>query len=308
MHEARVSIIIVNWNTKDLLQACLDSFIGTLPKDTYSVTVVDNGSTDESVEMLKNYPTIRLICNTENVGFAKANNQGFLKEADYQLLLNSDTVVHGDTIQRSVEFMEEHTDAAVMGCRVLNTDGTLQTSARSFPSLKGFVVQTTGLAKINWLKFLDTYEMPTWDRFDTRSVDVVSGCYMLVRQKSIEEIGYLDEDFFFFGEETDWCKRFKNANWKIMFAPVGTITHHGGGSVNSLLHEREILLGKALIKYHKKHHSLFTAAAVFTVCYFFSLSRALYWQFKSYFGNAKNARQRSRYHYKVLVNQHRIWS
>ena len=115
---------------------------------------------------------------------------------------------------------------------VLNTDGTLQYTCSRFPTLPGLLLLTSGLWKLGWPPFLDRYQMRRWDRRDERNVDVVSGCFMMVRKAAIDQVGLLDETFFFFAEETDWCRRFQKVGWTLRFT-VGEITHHGGGSVRN---------------------------------------------------------------------------
>ncbi|MFU8772087.1 MAG: glycosyltransferase family 2 protein, partial [Anaerolineales bacterium] len=236
-----LSIIIVNWNTREMLQSCLESVVVDSGELAFEVIVIDNASEDGSADMIADdFPQAQLVRNMRNVGFAAANNQGLeIASGRHILLLNSDTIVHGDVLERSVEWLDAHPTVAAMGCRVLNTDGTVQRTCSMYPSLLNQVLLTTGLWKLRWPRFLGRSQITHWNRDTEREVEVISGCYMLVRRSVIDEVGLLDEDFFFFGEETDWCRRMRNAGWRLMFAPVGEITHHGGGSVKKLNHRRD---------------------------------------------------------------------
>lgn len=308
-NNSALSIIIINWNTIDLLDDCLSSVFNCLDRFDAEVFVVDNASSDGSQKMVKNrYPKAILIENSENVGFAAANNQAIaIAEGKYVLLLNSDTIVHDDVLQCSVGYMDTHDDVGVMGCRVLNTDGTLQPTCSQFPSLLNLILLTTGLWKLSWPAFFDRYQMRNWERKNEREVDVVSGCYMLVRSEAITQVGILDESFFFFGEETDWCKRFQNAGWKIRFAPVGHITHHGGGSVKKLNFKRDLMLSSATVKLHLKHGGLLHAITAWTILFIFNLTRAVYWLLKSIVNSSETTKERRIHFFMLIKNYYRVW-
>jgi len=304
-----LSIIVVNWNTRDLLRDCLASVFSNLGGLVAEVIVVDNGSDDGSQALVgTDFPQVRLIKNTENRGFAAANNQGLeVASGKYVLLLNSDTIVLGNVLAGSVRYLDENTDVGAMGCRVLNTDGSMQPTCSRFPTLTNLTLLTTGLWKLPWPAFFDRYQMRRWPRKDERDVEVISGCYFLVRAGVIDEVGVLDEDFFFFGEETDWCRRIAGAGWKLRFAPVGEITHHGGGSVRKLNYKRDLMLSSATVKLHLKHNGKMSGRASWLIVVGFNLSRAVYWTLASGLLRTENTR-RKRDHFVCLVrNFHRIW-
>ena len=296
-----LSIIIVNWNTREMLAECLSSVFSNLGQLKTEVLVVDNASTDGSPEMVaSDFPAVRLIRNAENRGFAAANNQAMdVACGEYVLLLNSDTLVHGDVLTRSHEYMITRKAVGMMGCRVHNTDGSFQHTCSRWPSLFNLALLTSGLWKIGGPALLDRYQMTRWDRKDMRHVDVVSGCYMFVRRAAIQDVGLLDEDFFFFGEETDWCRRFARAGWALHFAPVGVITHHGGGSVRKLNHRRDVMLTEATIRLHRKHGGRIAAAACRTMLAGFNLSRAVFWSAAATL-RGDQARERAR-HFRGVV-------
>ncbi len=228
-----VSIIIVNWNTRDILRDCLRSVYNQTHNIKFEVIVVDNASADGSAEMVKSeFPQVILIKNQENRGFAAANNQGMkIAKGRYILLLNSDTVVLDGAIQKTVAFADQHSETAVVGCKVLNPDKTLQPTCFMFPSILNLFLSSTYLYKLfPKSRFFGRERMTWWDRNDVREVAVVTGCFMLVRREAIEKIGLMDESYFMYAEETDWCYRFLKNGWKTLFFPNANIIHLGGQS------------------------------------------------------------------------------
>jgi len=253
-----VSIIIVSWNTRDILCNCLESVYKQTRKVDFEVIVIDNASTDGSAEMIKNkFPQVILIENSENRGFAAANNQGIvLAKGRYILLLNSDTLVLNQTIAETVSFADAHPETAVIGCRILNQDKTLQPTCFMFPSILNMLLSTSYLYKLfPKNKFFGRERMTWWSRSDVREVDVVTGCFMLVRREAIKQVGMMDERFFIYGEETDWCYRFKQAGWKVMFAPVGKIIHLGGQSTRQVRGDMLVQQRISILQFIRKHHS-----------------------------------------------------
>ncbi len=257
-----VSIIIVNWNTKDLLAKCLRCVEETVKKVSYDIYVVDNASSDGSPDMVRqNFPTVKLIANTDNVGFARANNQAMrVCEGRYVLLLNSDAFVKDNTIDYMVEFMDKHPDASMAGCKLLYGDGRLQPSCATFPTLLTETFIALGLDKVfAKSKFFGKYMMTDWDYGDTRPVDVIMGAFMLARADVIQKVGLMDESFFMYSEEVDWCYRFKAAGWKIYFTPDAEAVHLWGGSSQQVKVETLIRLYKARTQFFRKHYGRLTA-------------------------------------------------
>lgn len=251
-----VSVIIVNWNTKGLLRDCLSSVYEHAGEVDYEIIVIDNASTDGSASMVKNdFRQVILIENSENRGFAAANNQGMaVAKGRYVLLLNSDTVVLDNAIANTVCFADENPQAAVTGCRVLNPDRTLQRTCFMFPSILNMLLSSTYLYKLfPSSRFFGREQMTWWNRSDVRKVDVVTGCFMLVRREAIEQVGMMDEQFFMYGEETDWCYRFWKKGWTVMFAPVGEIIHFGGQSTAQKPVAMIVQLRLSILKFMKKH-------------------------------------------------------
>lgn len=275
-----VSVIIVNWNTKGLLQNCIESVYQQAGDIQYEIIVVDNASSDGSAEMVTtNFGQATLIRNAQNRGFAAANNQGLaVAKGRYVLLLNSDTVVLDGAIAKTVSFADNNPEVAVVGCRVLNADRTLQPTCFMFPSLLNLILSSTYLYKL-WpgSRFWGRERMSWWDRKDVREVDVVTGCFMLVRREAFAQVGLMDERFFVYGEETDWCYRFKRAGWKVMFAPVAEIVHFGGGSSRRDKTKMRLQLSGSILLFLRKHKGRPTyAAGCLLTAVFFAL-RIPYW-------------------------------
>jgi GT2 family glycosyltransferase len=278
-----VSVVIVNWNTREMLRDCLTSLYNNKSGVTAEIFVVDNASSDGSPDMVAEcFPDALLIRNEVNAGFAAANNIAIRRaRGRHVLLLNSDTLVHNRVIVNSVAYLDENPDVGAMGCRVLNTDGTVQLTCSAWPSLANLILLTSGLWKLPFLRFLHGYRFDSWKRDTQRDVDVISGCYMLVRSEVIRRVGRLDESFFFFGEETDWCRRIANDGWKLRFAPVGEITHLGGGSSGNLNHRRDLMLSEATVRLHYKHSGFLAASLAFSILFTFNASRLAFWQLAS---------------------------
>jgi len=207
--------------------------------------------------MIRNdFPQVVLIENTNNRGFAAANNQGIaVAKGRYVLLLNSDTVVLDNAITNTMRFADENLQAAVTGCRILNPDRTLQRTCFMFPSILNMLLSSTYLYKLfPKNRFFGREHMTWWDANEVREVDIVKGCFMLVRREAIKQVGVMDERFFMYGEETDWCYRFKKNGWKVMFAPIGEIIHYGGQSTMQIPVAMTVQLSLSILKFIKKHY------------------------------------------------------
>jgi len=304
-----LSIIIINWNTRDMLRDCLTSVLAHAPSCDHEVIVVDNASSDGSQAMVETeFPQVRLIENDINLGFAAANNRAIkMSDGEFFLLLNSDTLVHGDVLQQSFEYIQENTAVGAMGCRVLNRDGSLQHSTSLFPSLTNLAIQTLALDRIDGVPYFQRYRMLDSAHDRACRVETISGCFMMVRRACANYVGLLDDDFFFFGEETDWCKRMRRRGWQVHFAPVGEITHFGGGSSGSLNHRRDLMLSQATVRLHKKHYGSARAALVYGLLFSFNASRALAWGLLGVLTRKRKALKRSKHFWGVTGGFHKAW-
>lgn len=243
-----LTIIIVSWNTSGLLAQCLSSVYETGSRHTFDVIVVDNGSTDDSVSMVQaRFPAVKLIRNERNQGFARANNQALeISESRYVMLLNSDTIVLPGVIDTLIEIADRNPTVGMVGPKLLNMDGSLQKSWYSFPSI---------LSEMIGQNFRNRTPVPNIP--DTFEVDWIMGACMLVRAEVLRGVGLLDEDYFFYSEEMDWCFRIKKHNWKIWYTTSTALYHLGGGSTRkgSVTHLVRLYTSKLL--YFKKNHGNF---------------------------------------------------
>ncbi len=260
-----LSIIIVNWNTRELLSKCLRLVYDTVTGLEFEVFVVDNASQDGSVAMVKElFPQVLLIENEENVGFARANNQAIKQSSGrYILLLNTDTFVREDAVERMVAFMDAHPEAGAAGCRLYYPDGKLQLSCNSFPTLFTEFCLAASLDRLfPRSPLFGRYKMSYWDFDEVREVDVVLGAFMIIRRQAIEQVGLLDETFFMYSEEVDWCYRIKKNGWKIYYVPYAEATHIWGGSSGQVRAEMLVEMYKSRIAFFQKYYGWISALAL----------------------------------------------
>ena len=275
-----VSIIIVAWNVKKLLLDCLASVYEKTRDIRFEVIYVDNASQDGSVDVVRQrFPDVRIIQNSENRGFIKANNQGIeIAKGRYVLLLNSDTLVLDNAITKTVQFADEHTDAAVVGCRVLNPDKTLQRTCFMYPSILNLFLAATYLYKMFPNSRFFGRERMTWWSFDeAREVETVCGCYSLVRREAIDHVGVMDETYFVYGDDPDWCYRFSNAGWKVMFMPDAQIIHYGGQNTMQMARVFRWQLEGSQLIFMRLHRNRWAFPVARLLIALFLLLRVPYW-------------------------------
>lgn len=273
-----ISIIIVNYNTKKLLEKLLTSLLIQAVDLKLEIFVVDNGSTDRSAEMVESdFPYVRLIRNSQNLGFAKANNQAIRQcQGRYILLLNSDAELLDDTLYLMIEFMDTHKDAGIIGPRLLNPDGSIQFSCHNVPALFRTFIEMSFINRIVPLDVGDMLYRFGYDRI--REVGYVSGACLMVRREIIEEVGLLDERFFMYAEEADWCIRVKKAGFKIYFIPQARVIHSLRGSIKNcdlLDISREKLKSSYLL--FEKHYGRFKARLLCGLFFLCFVTRLLIW-------------------------------
>lgn len=228
-----LSIVIVNWNTRDYLRQCLTSIAENPTQAEYEVIVVDNASPDDSAGMVRaEFPDVQLIANTENRGYAEGNNQGTdVARGRCVLLLNPDVQVKPGALDALLDFTESHPDAAAVGCRLVGKDGRVQGSLRSFPEPWGVLFEYAKLSKLfPRNRRLASYRM-TWFDYDREiEVDQPMGSCLLLSRQAIQDIGMFAEEFPIFFNEVDWLYRAKQKGWKVFFTPAAEVIHVGGAS------------------------------------------------------------------------------
>ena len=224
-----ISIIIVNWNTKDLLRDCLSSIYKTIDPLTHEIIVVDNASSDGSMAMLAaEYPQVKIIANKENRGFGAANNQGFaVMQGRYALLINTDAVLTAGAVQKLWAFAEANSRVAIVCGQLLNADGSKQNSIAAFPTLLTLAVNTSLLEYL----FPRRYPSKRYGHAGPLEVDSAIGACMMIRKKALDEVSFFDDRYFFFFEETDMAYAMKRAGWQIYQVPDALIYHLQGQSI-----------------------------------------------------------------------------
>lgn len=253
-----LSIIIVSWNAKKHLLECLQSVISDSKQLQTEIIVVDNASTDGSPDgVKKQFPGVKLICNDKNMGFARANNIGIKASTGrYICLINSDVKVLNGCFDRLYGFMEQTPSVGMAGPRTLNSDLTLQSNCRTFPALHDVFTRTFALDKLlPHARFLNREITSFCPENSASMVDVITGIFWMIRREALNQVGLLDEQFFFYGEDTDWCRRFWKASWKIAYFPKAEVIHFGGASSSNAPVRFYVELQKANFQYWKKHHS-----------------------------------------------------
>ena len=246
-------LIIVNWNTRQLLIDCINSIYTTVTNLSYQINVVDNGSTDDSVRAVRERFTEVLITeNPENRGFAAAVNQALDDDiAKYSVLLNTDTILQKDAIHILYSFLEQHKDVGIAGAQLQKPDGTRQHSYDNYPTL------ATELFNKSLLRWFSPSKYPSKKREIIHPVKVESviGACLMIRNDAIKQVGKLDEDYFFFIEETDWCYRMQKAGWKVYHVPDAKVIHLGGESKRRAPWQSQIEYCRSLYIFFEKNKS-----------------------------------------------------
>lgn len=270
-----LSISIVSWNTLQVLRECLASVYETAGDLDYEVIVVDNASSDGSADMVnQEYPQATLIRNAENRGFAAANNQALaVSRGRYFLLLNPDTICKPGALEKLVGFLDSHSRCAAVGPMVLNPDGSLQYSWARFPTFWGEVRGRLD-RRISGVQNVPATPSEVRELGAFR-VDWIGGCCLMARREAIDRVGPMDEAFFMYCEETDWCKRFADAGWEVWVEPSAEIIHFGGQSSAQVVSEAAVLLRRNKRRYFEKHCGKFRGFVLWSVLSLRSLAKRM---------------------------------
>jgi GT2 family glycosyltransferase len=272
-----LSIIIVNWNTRDLLVRCLQSIYGTIDSLAFEVIVVDNASTDGSVAAARElFPKVQIIENHQNVGFAGANNRAAaISQGRYMLLLNSDALLLPDTAHKMFDLAEANPQAGIIGAQLRNLDGSFQASHTAFPNLWLEFLILSGLGRLLFGRWYPSHG-PEDDK-GPQIVDYVEGACLLVRRSAFEQVGGLDVGYFMYAEEVDWCYAMRAKGWQVWYQPTARVVHLGSGSSRRRSTQRETDLYRSRITFFRKHYSGWAATLLkLQICGFAALKIALH--------------------------------
>jgi N-acetylglucosaminyl-diphospho-decaprenol L-rhamnosyltransferase len=262
MSRPDLSVVIVSWNTRDLTTACLASLPAGAGALTWDAWVVDNASRDDSVAAIRReFPAVHVIANPGNVGFAAANNQGIaVCQGRYLLLLNSDTVAAPGSLEALVAFADAHPRAGVVGPRLENPDGSFQSGPTPFPSFWTELLSVTSIGRR--LSYRGYPSRPEAASRTAQAADYVVGACMLARREAVDQVGGLDEGYFMYSEEPDWCWRMRQAGWETWYTPGAVITHFGGQSTSQVREAMLVALYRAKVQFFRRHRSWIEAACV----------------------------------------------
>lgn len=300
MKPVDVTVAVVNWNTLEELRDCLASALEHYQDFRYEIVVVDNASHDGSPDMVREeFPQVRLIANTDNVGFARANNQIIDDSSGrYLLLLNSDTITVDNSVKTMVDYMDAHPEVGIVGGMLRNRDGSFQASHARFPSLRTEFLLATGLGRRFYLKSFPSYG----EEASACKADWVGGAFLMARRAAVDQVGGLDEDFFMYSEETEWCYRMRKSGWEVHHLPAAKVIHLLGVSSAKSSEPLARRLVEGRLKFYSKHHS---APMAWTFRFFLfasNFARAVLWSVRRALSRgdaAAEAAERSRIYYNI---------
>ena len=259
----QLSMIVTHYNTPELLNLCLDSIEKNVQNISKEVIIVDSESREKVKELIRErHSSVKLIPFKKNVGYSKIVNAGLKKsKGDYVLVLNADIIVLDKTVSKMLEYMRDYPNVGILGPQLLDFTNNIQISCFSEPSLKAILARRTFLGKLKWgKKIIKRFIISGWDRKSTREVDWVQGSAMMIRRKALKEVGLLDERFFMYFEDADWCRRFWQRGYKVVYLPGAKMSHYYHRSSKKWGAVLDIFLNKyarihiiSALKYFWKH-------------------------------------------------------
>jgi hypothetical protein len=288
-----ISVIIVNWNTKALLLDCVESLYQTTRKSSLEIIVVDNASTDGSIDALRqSFPQVQTIVNQDNLGFAKANNIGIKKaQGLYVCLINSDVKALDGVLDKMRAYMESHPEIGVLAPKTFFGDMQIQKNCREFPTLRNLFCQEFFLNTLfPTVAFFRGRDMVRCDYDTVMEIEALSGCFLMVRREVIAQVGPLDEQFFFYSEDVDWCKRIHDAGWKLIHYPEAEAIHFAYGSSSNAPLRFQVEMLKANWQYWRKHKSMIECALFWLIEFAGKLGRAMGWFAINLVGSQRQAK------------------
>ncbi|MDX1415724.1 MAG: glycosyltransferase family 2 protein [Candidatus Promineifilaceae bacterium] len=298
-----LSIITVSWNVCQLLRDCLQSVEDQRYNLNLEMIVVDAGSSDGSPAMVrKDFPWVKLIESAENLGFPRGNNMGIRHaQGRHILLLNPDTLILEDALSKMVKFLDQYIGIGGLGAQLLNADLTVQSSRRRFPTFWTALFESTWLQDVAPKKLMQTYYAQDLANDEINDVDWVTGACLMVPKRVIDHVGLLDEAYFMYSEELDWCRRIKEAGWRIVYFPEAKIVHYVGKSSEQAVTERHINFQRAKLRYFRKYHGRMSSGLLRIVLLFNYLWQMGIEAAKGVLGHKRSLRiQRVRAYWRVI--------
>jgi GT2 family glycosyltransferase len=271
-----ISVVIVAWNARRYLELCLDSLVKAPPRRSMEIVVVDNASTDGSVEMVEGkFPSVKLIKSSENLGFAKGNNVAIRQcQGRYIALVNPDVIVFPGCLDALADFLDRNPKVGNVGPKVLNPDMSMQSTCRRFPTLWNNLCMATGLsARFKNSRFLAGEHMFYFPHDRTLAVDVLVGCFSMIRREAFDDVGLLDEGLFMYGDDVDWCRRARNAGWEVVFHPGGRAIHDRGKITAPYPVRFAVAQQRSVLYYWSKHHGIWGVLGIRTIMLFHHVLR-----------------------------------
>ena len=271
-----LSVVIVAWNARHYLELCLESLAKAPPRRSMEVLVVDNASADDTIEMVETkFPWVKLIKSKENLGFARGNNVAIRQcQGRYIALVNPDAIVFPGCLDALADFLDRNPKVGDVGPRVFNPDMTQQSTCRRFPTLWNNFCSATHLERIfKGRRFFAGEHMFYFSHDCTLAVDVIVGCFSMIRREAFDDVGLLDEGLFMYGDDVDWCRRARNAGWEVMFYPGAQAIHDRGKTTAPFPEHFAVAQQHSVLRYWTKHHSFLGVLGIRSIMLFHHLLR-----------------------------------
>jgi len=274
----QLSIIVVTWNCRPFIRQFLESLGDRLHDSSVQILVLDNASGDGTAELIEqDFPSVQLIRNDSNLGFARACNLGLgLAKGGLVSLINPDVKILPGCFEAMTEWMQTHEDIGLLGPRMLESDGLVHRSTMRFPTAWNCICDALALDSFfPKSRFLRSYLTNDFSHDETREVEVLNGWFWMTRRKALDEVGYLDDTFFMYGEDIDWCKRFHDAGWKCVYFAGAAAIHFGEGSSSQAPIRFYVEQQRALLRYFRKHHNLLSQFGLIGSLWLYHVARIL---------------------------------